>query len=70
MALKDDVDRWKKFKGVGVRLGDHESDSVTNLRFADDVLLFSTSLVQLQEMMCDFKKSTENVGLTQTRRKF
>ena len=63
MALKDDVDRWQKSKCMGFRLGDHESGCLTNLRFADDVLLFSTSLAQLQKMMCDFKQSTESVGL-------
>ena len=40
MALKDDVERWQKSEGMGIRLGDDESDCVTNLRFADDVLLF------------------------------
>ena len=63
MALKDDVTRWQKTKGMGICLGDSESDCFTNLRFADDVLLFSTSQVQLQKMMCDFKQSTERVGL-------
>ena len=48
---------------MGIRLGDYESDCLTNLRFSDDVLLFSTSLVQLQKLMCDFKQSTESVGL-------
>ena len=46
-----------------IRLGDYESDCFTNLRFADDVLLFSSSVVQLQKMMCDSKQSTESVGL-------
>ena len=36
---------------------------LTNLRFADDVLLFSTSLKKLRDMLCDFKTSTEEVGL-------
>ena len=63
MALKDDVEGWQKSKDMGIRLGDYESDCLTNLRFADDVLLFSTSLVQLQKMMCDIKHSTETVGL-------
>ena len=54
----------KNQKGMGVRLGEYESDCLTNLRFADDVLLFSTSLVQLQKMMCDFEQSTESVGKT------
>ena len=56
MALKDDVERWQKIKNMGFYV--HESDCITNLRFADDVLLFFTSLVQLQKMMCDFKQST------------
>ena len=38
-------------------------DCLTNLRFADDVLLFSTSLGKLRDMLCDFKSSTEAVGL-------
>ena len=63
MALKDDVTRWQNIKGMGICFGDSESDCLTNLRFADDVPLFSTSLVQLPKMMCDFKKSTERVGL-------
>ena len=50
VALKDDVKRWQTSKCMGVRLGDHESDCLTNLRFADEVLLFSTSLVQLQKI--------------------
>ena len=33
------------------------------MRFADDVLLFSTSLKKLRDMLCDFKTSTEEVGL-------
>ena len=43
MALKDDVKRWQKSECMGIRLGDHESYCLTNLRFADDVFLFSTS---------------------------
>ena len=38
-----------------------KEDCLTNLRFAGDVLLFSTSLNK--EMLCDFKRSTETVGL-------
>ena len=53
----------KNQKSMGVRSGDYESDCLTNLHFADDVLLFSTSLVQLQKMMWDFMPSTESVGL-------
>ena len=38
-------------------------DCLTNLRLADDVLLFATSMEQLHKMMRDFKQSTEKVGL-------
>ena len=40
-----------------------KEDCLTNLRFADDVLLFSTSLSKTEEMLRDFKRSTESVGL-------
>ena len=62
VALKDDLVSWQR-RGMGMRPGVSESDCLTNLRFPDDVLLFSTSLEQLQRMMCDFKRSTEKVGL-------
>ena len=41
----------------------HKKDCLTNLRFADDVLLFSTSLNKLEEMRCDLRRNTESVGL-------
>ena len=44
-------------------LGDCELDCLTNLICADDVLLFATAKEQLHKMMCDFKRSTEKVGL-------
>ena len=46
-----------------IYLRDHDHDCLTNLRFADDVLLFATSKEQLRKMLCDFKKATEKVGL-------
>ena len=49
VALKDDVERGQKSKSMGKRLGDYESDCLTNLRFADHVLLFSFSLVQVKK---------------------
>ena len=36
---------------------------MTNLRFADELLLFSTSLEKLRYMLCEIKVSTEAVGL-------
>ena len=40
VALEDGLINWQK-KGMGIRLGDAESDCLTNLRFADDGLLWS-----------------------------
>ena len=59
-ALEDDMARWRE-KGVGISLGVLQSDCFSNQRFAGDVLLFSTSLEELRNMMCD-QKSTENEG--------
>ena len=62
-ALKNVIQRWQKKKGMGIYLSDQERDCLTNLRFADDVMLFATSKEQIQKMMNEFKKATEKVGL-------
>ena len=41
---------------MGIYLSDNDHDCLTNLRFADDVLLFASSKEQLQKMLCEFKK--------------
>ena len=71
-ALEDDIQRWQKTKGMGIYLSDNDHDCLTNLRFADDVLLFASSKEQLQRMLCEFKRSTEKMdsGFIQKRRKF
>ena len=61
-ALKNVIQRWQK-KGMGIYLSDQERDCLTNLRFADDVMLFATSKGQIRNMMCEFKDATEKVGL-------
>ena len=48
---------------MSISLGDHQTDCLSNLRFADDVLLIAASLDHLKRMMTDFKRSTEKVGL-------
>ena len=62
-SLKDDILRWQKKKGMGTYLSDNDHDCLTNLRFADDVLLRASSKEQLLKMLYEFKKSTEKVGL-------
>ena len=59
-ALEDELARWRE-KGMGISLGVLQSGCLKNLRFADDVILFSISFERLRNMMCDFKKSTERV---------
>ena len=61
-SLEDDLKKWQEIK-KGIRLSDKTADCLTNLRFADDVLLFSTSLGKLRDILCEFKTSTEAVGL-------
>ena len=63
-ALEYDLARWRE-KGMGISLGVLQSDCLSNLRFTDDVLLFSASLdpaqkyeVRLQEKYR--KRGTEN----------
>ena len=48
---------------MGIYSSDYDHDCLTNMRFADDVLLLASSKEQLQKMLCEFKRSTENVGL-------
>ena len=49
---------------MGIYLSDNDHDCLTNTRFADDVLLFASSKEQTSsKMLCEFKKSTEKVGL-------
>ena len=63
-SLKDDIQRWQKKKeGMGIYLSDNDHDGLTNLRFADDVLLLTSSKEQQRKMLYEFKKSTEKVGL-------
>ena len=59
---ESNLTKWQENK-KGIRLSDNTEDCLTNLRFADDVLLSSTSLKKLRDMVCDFKTSTEEVGL-------
>ena len=63
MALRDDLPGWQKKRGLCICLGDNDHDCLTSMRFADGVLLFASSEEQLQNMLCDFKRSTEKVGL-------
>ena len=43
---------------------DDPSDPLTNLRFADDVLLVAQSSSDIRKMMSDFRHAAEKYGLT------
>ena len=61
--MEKDVETWTE-KGLGIKLSDEErKDCISNLRFADDVLMMAASLKQLKKMIADFEKSTEAQGL-------
>ena len=62
-SLKDEIQRWQKRKGMGFYLSVDDHDCLRSLRFADDVLLFATFKEQRRKMLCEFKQSTEKVGL-------
>ena len=53
---------WKR-RGCGIRLRPNSSATLTNLRFADDVLLFATSLPQLTRMLHELSTAALAVGL-------
>ena len=59
VSLEEDLERWQE-KKKGIRLSDKKEDCLTNLRFADDVLLFSTSPHNLEDMLCGLE--TKNRG--------
>ena len=61
-ALEGYLERWQE-GNKGFRLGARRKDCFTYLRFADDVLLFSTSLSKLKDILQDFKRRIERVGL-------
>ena len=53
---------WKK-RRAGIRLATNDDTSLTNLRFADDVLLFATSLPALTKMLGDVQQAALETGL-------
>ena len=55
-------EKWSKRK-YGIKLNDDDDSTLTNLRFADDILLTGTTLHQTREMLKDIKQAAENVGL-------
>jgi hypothetical protein len=61
-ALKTTQKEWRR-KGWGVALGGGENDRLTNLRFADDLILLATTKKQLGAMIQDLVAAVREVGL-------
>ena len=55
--------RWHQ-KKFGIKLGYAQETSITNLRFADDVLLYAPNLRQLTCMLRDLKSQATLCGLS------
>ena len=65
-----DMKTWSE-KGLGIKLSDEKGDCISNLRFADDVLMMASSLRQLKRMIADFKKKHRSArARTSPRQKF
>ena len=67
-AMQKDIGSRNE-NGLGIKLGDEKRDCISNLRFADAVLMMANSLKQLKRMMTDFKRC-KGLKFTQTQRKY
>ena len=56
-AMRDCKSKWATL-GLGVPVGHAQGDRLTNLRFADDVLLIAPCLEQLRIMLADLVSET------------
>ena len=54
--------KWQR-RGCGIHLAPPPDTALTNLRFADDVLLFATSLPQLKTMIGELAEEARSTGL-------
>ena len=54
--------RWAE-KGWGIQLRLGSAEKLTNLRFADDILLTASSLPQLKKLLADLAKTAKTAGL-------
>ena len=60
--MKDVKEKWAK-KGWGIHLGWGVEEKMTNLRFADDILLTARTLPQIKKMLGDVADAAGKVGL-------
>ena len=54
---------WRSRK-YGIQIDEHTVDDfITNLRYANDILLIARSLPQIKRMLTDLNQEAEQVGL-------
>ena len=53
---------WER-KKFGIKLNDDPKHTITNLRFADDVLLVGKTLREVEQMLTDIKREANKTGL-------
>ena len=61
-AISGTVKTWNANK-YGLQFGDDPHDRLTNLRFADDILLLANSQAEMVAMIADLKVAAGQVGL-------
>ena len=61
-AMREAKELWRK-RPWGVQAGASTTNMMTNLRFADDVLLVGTYLHQVRRMLSDLMAAAKKVGL-------
>ena len=54
--------QWSQ-KSYGIQLGTTNNTRLTNLRFADDILLLAPTLPQLTKQLCDLQQAAARYGL-------
>ncbi|GBP22261.1 Putative uncharacterized transposon-derived protein F52C9.6 [Eumeta japonica] len=60
IAVLQNIMKDLKWEGKGINI---DGKYLSNLRFADDIVLFSTSSKQLEEMLTDLSDSSNTIGL-------
>ena len=62
-VMRKAKEKWKRRK-YGIDLEPSYEDRLTNLRFADDILVIARTLPQIKQMLLDITEECANVGLT------
>ena len=63
MVMRKVKDKWKERK-YGMKLQPESDNQLTNLRFADDIVLIGRTLPQIKQMLADMVEECAKVGLS------